>query len=144
MPNATPTNQDVVRQFYAIFASGDVSGFDEVLAAGWELTPALFGMPGTRAGEEQAIGYLHGVLSDITYTVEEIYDCGGGVVACRNMLRGVQRGPFLGLFAPGAHIALMTMEFHTVEGGRIVRTWHLEDFFGVQQQLRDAGAKPAP
>ncbi len=142
MTDTSTSRQDVVRQFYAIFASGDVSRFDDVLADGWELKPALFGMPGTRAGESQAIAYLHGVLSDISYTVEEIYDC-GDVVACRNTLRGVQRGPFLGLFAPGARIELMTMEFHTVKDGRIVRTWHLEDFFGVQQQLRAAGATPA-
>jgi ketosteroid isomerase-like protein len=140
----TTSNQDTVRQFYAVFASGDVAGFDSVLAEGWELKPALFGMPGTRAGEEQAIAYLHGVLDEITYTVEEIYDCGGGVVACRNTLRGTQRGPFLGLFAPGARIELMTMEFHTLVDGRIVRTWHLEDFYGVQQQLRAAGARPVP
>jgi hypothetical protein len=38
----------------------------------------------------------------------------------------------------------MTMEFHYFENHRIVRTRHIEDFFGVYQQLLAAGAQPVP
>ena len=139
MPN-TPI--DVVRRFYAAFASGEVAVFDDILTDDWELKPPLFGTPGTVEGEKQTIGYLHSVLTDITYTVEEIFECGDGVVACRNLLKGVQTAPFLGLSSVGAPIALMTMEFHYLKDGRIFKTWHLEDFFGVYMQLQQAGAQP--
>ena len=131
-----------VRRFYEIFASGEVEGLDEILADDWELKPPLFGTPGTKAGEQQTIGYLHGVLNAITYTVDDIHES-GDTVACRNMLRGTLKAPFLGLSAPGREIALMTMEFHHFKGDRIAVTWHLEDFFGVHQALLAAGAMSA-
>ena len=130
-----------VRRFYEIFATGEVAGFDEILTEGWELKPPLFGTPGTKAGEQHTIGYLHSVLDDISYTVDDIHQS-GDTVACRNMLRGRLKAPFLGLAAPGQGIAMMTMEFHHFEGDRIAVTWHLEDFFGVHQALLAAGATP--
>lgn len=138
------TEIDTVRKFYDIFASGEVDRFDEVLAPNWQLLPALFGSDGTVSGEKQTVSYLHSVASDITYTVEEIHDCGDGTVACRNLLKGRQTGPFLGLSATGAPFELMTMELHHLTDGRIDRTWHLEDFFGMQQQLLAAGAEQLP
>ena len=63
-------------------------------------------------------------------------------MACRNLLKGVQTAPFLGLSSVGAPIELMTMEFHYLRGDRIFKTWHLEDFFGVYLQLQRAGAQP--
>jgi SnoaL-like polyketide cyclase len=130
-----------VRRFYEIFASGAVNGFDDILTDDWELKPALFGTPGTKAGEQQTIGYLHSVLADITYTVDDIHEA-GDTVACRNMLRGTLKAPFLGLNAPDMPIALMTMEFHHFRDQRIASTWHLEDFFGVYQGLLAGGATP--
>lgn len=131
-----------VRRFYEIFASGEVAGFDDILADGWELKPPLFGTPGTKAGEQQTIGYLHSVLGGISYTVDYIQES-GDTIACRNMLRGTLKAPFLGLSARGTEIALMTMEFHHFQGDRIAETWHLEDFFGVHQSLLAAGATAA-
>lgn len=130
----------LVRQFYSSFASGDTSVFDVILAADWELKPPLFGTPGTVDGEKQTVAYLHSVLSDISYTVEDIYECGDHVVAARNVLRARQTGPFLGLAPTGQAIELMTMEFHHVQGEKIRLTWHIEDFFGVYQNLLAAGA----
>ena len=132
---------ETVRKFYGIFVSGNTAGFDEILTDDWELKPALFGTPGTKAGESQSIGYLHSVLADISYDVDDIYLASDNVVSCRNMLRATLKGPFLGLDAPGERIELMTMEFHHFRGERIALTWHLEDFFGVYQKLQAAGAK---
>lgn len=126
----------LVRRFYEAFATADLATFDEILAPDWQLRPPLFGTPGTRDGEKQTVSYLHSVLSDITYTVEDIYDTGVGVIACRNVLRATTTGPFLGVDAVGRPIELMTMEHHHVRGDQIVLTWHLEDFFGVAQALQ--------
>lgn len=35
------TDISTVRRFYEVFATGEVSGFDEVLAEDWELKPPL-------------------------------------------------------------------------------------------------------
>lgn len=134
---------DTVRQFYAVFASGEVDGFDAVLTPDWRLEPAQFGAPGTVDGEKQSVTFVHSVIGEVTYDVEEIHDGGDGVVSCRNVLRGVLKAPFLGLDLPGARVELMTMEFHHFDaaGERIALTWHMEDFYGVEQALLAQGAK---
>ena len=131
-----------VQKFYEVFSTGDTAGFDEILAPDWQPLPAVPGNPGGREGQKGTVQYLRGVLADIAYTVEEIHECNAELVVCRCALRGIQRGPFLNLSAVGARIELMTMEFHHFENDRIVRTRHLEDFFGVYMQLLAAGAKP--
>lgn len=133
---------NAVKKFYEVFSTGDLTGFDQILAGNWQPLPAVPGNPGGREGQKGTVGYLRAVLSDLTYSVEEIYECAPDVVACRCVLRGVQRGPFLGLSATGAAIELATMEFHYFQNGQIVATRHLEDFFGVYQQLLSAGATP--
>ncbi|MGB9150535.1 MAG: ester cyclase [Burkholderiales bacterium] len=130
-----------VHKFYETFTTGDVSGFDRILAIDWQALPAVPGNPGGRDGQKGTVGYLHSVLSELFYSVEEIYECGPDVVACRCALRGIQKGPFLGLSVVGAPIELMTMEFHYFKGDQIACTRHIEDFFGVYQQLIAAGAK---
>ncbi|MSP39891.1 MAG: hypothetical protein EXR70_15495 [Deltaproteobacteria bacterium] len=130
-----------VRKFYEVFTTGDVSEFDQILAPDWQPIPAVPGNPGGRDGQKGTVGYLQSVLSDLVYSVEEIYECGPDVVACRCALRGVQKGPFPGLSVVGASVELMTMEFHYFKNDQIVGTRHIEDFFGVHQQLLAAGAK---
>ena len=137
-----PDNIAIVRRFYAAFAANDMTEFDAILSPDWRLEPPLFGAPGTRDAEKETVAYLHTVISDMTYAVEEIHACGSEVVACRTTLRGRQTGAFLGLTATDADIDLMTMELHQVRDGRIVHTWHLEDFFGVYQHLLAAGGQP--
>jgi predicted ester cyclase len=136
------THIAAVQKFYDVFTTGDTTGFDEILAPDWQPVPAVPGNPGGREGQKGTVHFLRSVLADLAYTVEEIYECNAEVVACRCALRGVQQGPFLNLSAVGARIELMTMEFHYFEGDRIVRTRHIEGFFGVHQQLLAAGATP--
>jgi len=131
-----------VKKFYEVFSTGDVSGFDDILASDWQPLPAMPGNPGGRDGQKGTVGFLRSVLANLAYSVEEIYECGPDVVACRCLLRGVQQGPFLGLSPTGAPFELMTMEFHYFKEGKIIQTRHLEDFFGAYQQLLAAGATP--
>ena len=131
-----------VHRFYEAFTTGDVTGFDEILAEDWHPLPPVPGNPGGRNGQKGTVAYLNSVLSNVRYSVEEIYECSPEVVACRCALKAVHSGPFLGLTPSQAPFELMTMEFHYFENGRITVTRHLEDFFGVYQQLLAAGAKP--
>lgn len=131
-----------VHQFYEVFNTRDISVFDDILAEDWQPLPPVPGNPGGRNGQKGTVAYLNSVLSSVRYTVEEIYECSPDVVTCRCALKAVHSGPFLGLAPTGATIELMTMEFHYFKNGRIAATRHIEDFFGVYEQLLAAGAKP--
>ena len=58
-----------VRKFYEVFTTGDVSGFDQVLAADWQPLPAVPGNPGGRDGQKGTVHFLQSILKDLTYTV---------------------------------------------------------------------------
>lgn len=45
------------------------------------------------------------------------------------------RGEFLGVPATGRRVEFRAFDFHRLEGGRIARSWHLEDNFGLLDQL---------
>jgi predicted ester cyclase len=138
------TKIETVQKFYEIFASGKKSQFAEILTADWDKRPQLAGRPKIENGEAETVEYLHSLLSDITYDVDDIYQASESVVVCRNMLRGTIKDQFLGLRLPGEKIELMTMEFHHFDGDRIALTWHLEDFFGVYQKLLAKGGEAIP
>lgn len=72
-----------VRQFYEVFTSGAVSGFDDILAVDWQPLPAVPGNPGGRDGQKGTVAYLQSMLLNLSYTVEEIYECGPDTVVCR-------------------------------------------------------------
>jgi predicted ester cyclase len=138
------TKIETVRKFYEIFASAETSKFSEILTANWDKRPQLTGRPKIENGEAETVEYLHSLLSEISYDVDDIYQASESVVVCRNMLRGTIKDQFLGLRRPGERIELMTMEFHHFDGDRIALTWHLEDFFGVYQKLLAKGDDAMP
>jgi predicted ester cyclase len=75
----------------------------------------------------------------------------GDRAAVRNTVSGTRRGAFMGYEPTGKHIEMRTMDMRTMDmhqdrDGRIIATWHLEDFAGLLARLSapaDAPARPA-
>ncbi|MFC8083068.1 SDR family oxidoreductase [Streptomyces sp. NPDC057340] len=57
------------------------------------------------------------------------------MVAVRAVSRGKHTGEPLGVEDTGREVELRAADFHQVVDGRIVRTWHLEDYFSIATQL---------
>lgn len=73
---------------------------------------------------------------DLVVTVEDVVVSGdGGLAAVRSVSRGVHAGELLGVPGTGRRVEFRASDFHRLENGRIVKTWHLEDYFGVATQL---------
>ncbi|MGW6740099.1 ester cyclase [Streptomyces sp. NPDC055025] len=73
-------------------------------------------------------------LGNRTFTIEDVV-AAGDRVAVRSVTRGTHKGEFLGVPATGRQVEIRASDYHQVEDGRIVRSWHLEDYYGVLQQL---------
>jgi predicted ester cyclase len=67
----------------------------------------------------------------------------GDKVAVRNTVSGTHQGAFMGHQPTGRRIEMRTMDIHQVLDGRIVTTWHLEDFAGLMAQLTAGPGAPA-
>lgn len=129
----TEGNKAVVRRFYEPFRTGDTSSYQDILAPEWVNHPAE---PGTAPGPAGAppVGFYRAVLPDLVSTTEAVI-AEGDLVAVRTTHRGTHSAEFLGIPATGRRVELRTQDVHRLADGRIVETWHLEDFAGLRQQL---------
>ncbi len=123
-----------VRRFYEAVSSGNAGLADEVLAPDWEDIPLNPGQGPGREGYKQTIAYLRGVFPDLNITIEDIV-VSGDRVAVRSVARGTHSGEILGVPATGRQVEFRAFDFHRLEGGRIMQSWHLEDYFGLLNQL---------
>jgi steroid delta-isomerase-like uncharacterized protein len=136
---------DVVRGFYEPFRTGDTSVYDRILASDWVDIPLAPGQEQGPSGMVGQIAAFRRAMPDYNVIHEDVI-AQGDRVAVRNTVSGTHQGAFMGIQPTGTHIEMRTMDVHQVRDGRIVTTWHLEDFAGLMAQLNspaDAPAKPA-
>lgn len=60
----------------------------------------------------------------------------GDKVVVRSRATGTPNGPLFGVDGKGKSFDILTIDIHTVEDGKIVRSYHLEDWAGALQQLK--------
>jgi steroid delta-isomerase-like uncharacterized protein len=129
----TTEAETLVRHMYEPLATGDTARVDQALAPDWEAVPPLQAGPGA-AGWKATVAHLRSVFTELTITIEDVV-VSGDLVAVRSVSRGVHTGELLGVPGTGRRVEIRAADFHRIEDGRIVRTWHLEDYFGVATQL---------
>jgi len=132
---------DVVRSFYEPFRTGDTSIFDEVLAQDWIDVPLAPGQQQGPVGMADQIAAFRHAMPDYNVTHEDLI-VQGDKVAVRNTVSGTHQGAFMGIQPTGKHIEMRTMDVHQVRNGKIIATWHLEDFAGLMAQLNAPADAP--
>lgn len=134
---------ELIGTMYEAF-TGKTGLLDAAVTDDWEDIPLQPGLEPGRGGAKALIEWLNEVFSDLRYDVEEIIDGrgedGNGMVGVRATMRGIHTGEFLGIAPTGRETELRTHEFHQIVDGRIVRTYHMEDWLGWFQQV---GSWPA-
>jgi predicted ester cyclase len=129
----TTESEKAVRRFYEALAVGDTALVDAACAPDWSAVPALRSGSGPD-GWKASIARLRGAFSDLTVTIDHLVEA-GDMVAVRSTGRGVHTGELLGVPGTGRTVEFTAADFHRTRGGRIVRTWHLEDYLGIAGQL---------
>jgi predicted ester cyclase len=124
---------------YRAFSDQNPDLMDAAVTADWDDIPLAPGQGPGPEGLKPIIRSFIEALPDVRITVHDVL-MSPGRAAVRAEITGTHRGPLFGVAATGKKIRFPIHEFHEFEGGRIKRTWHLEDWFGVFLQL---GAFPA-
>lgn len=141
-PGATTDPADVVRAFYEPFRTGDTSAYAEVLAPDWTDLPLAPGQQQGPAGMADQIALFRHAMPDYDVTHEDVV-VQGDKVAVRNTVSGTHQGAFMGIQPTGKRVEMRTMDVHQVRDGKIITTWHLEDFAGLMAQLSSPAGAPA-
>lgn len=131
--NNTSAVEATVRSFYQALNTGSTALVDQALAPGWEAIPALRTGPGAE-GWKASVAHLREVFTDLSVTIEDVI-VSGDRAAVRSVNRGIHTGELLGVPGVGKPIEFWATDVHRLENGRIVQTWHLEDYFGIATQI---------
>jgi predicted ester cyclase len=81
-----------------------------------------------------AIGQRLKDVPDLKWEIKELL-VSGNRVTVRGEATGTPAGDFLGAPHGGKSFKLMSIDVHTIEGDRIVRSYHIEDWLGAVRQL---------
>ncbi|WP_299407240.1 ester cyclase [uncultured Roseobacter sp.] len=139
MAESAQANEQATVQVFYDFLSNPVSeenaaAFKAAVAEDWE---SIGDYSGETKSREELMGQMGGfaqLIPDLNWAVEEMIQSGNQVVV-RGRATGTPNGPLFGVDGKGKSFEIMSIDIHTVEGGSIVRTYHVEDWSGALRQL---------
>ncbi len=83
------------------------------------------------------IGQRLRTIPDLKWEIKEVL-VSGNQVTVRGEASGTPSGELMGNPTNGKSFKLMSIDVHTLEGGKIARTYHVEDWQGAFRQLSAA------
>ena len=73
-------------------------------------------------------------VPDLKWQIKEVL-VSGNQVTVRGEATGTPSGEFFGAAHTGKSFKVMSIDVHTIEGGKMVRSYHVEDWMGAVRQL---------
>ena len=73
-------------------------------------------------------------VPDLKWEIKEVL-VAGNQVTVRGEATGTPAGEFMGAPRTGKSFKVMSIDVHTIEGGKMVRSYHIEDWIGAVRQL---------
>ena len=81
-----------------------------------------------------AVGARLKSVPDLKWQIKDVMVSGDQVIV-RGEATGTPAGEFFGAPASGKSFRVMSIDVHTIEGGKMVRSYHIEDWIGAGRQL---------
>ncbi|TAN52943.1 MAG: hypothetical protein EPN21_02640 [Methylococcaceae bacterium] len=149
--------EQVVRKFYKLLSDGTLlseeqfinAGVTDIVGANWDDEPTSLCLEDS--GEKllgvpcfiKTFATFHSLIPDMNWHPEEIVRLRGPGI--RYLVRATGSGTpqldkfdFLGLgdaWNPGASFSVMSIDIHTLKHGKIVKSYHVEDWLEARHQL---------
>lgn len=128
------TNVKDVTLWYAAFDKHDPSLIDKILDKNWVDVPAAPGQPPGPEGAKRILDELTTSFPDLKVTIGEILQDGNKVIV-RSEISGTHQAAFMGFPARNRRLTIQAIDIHEFRDGKIVRTWHTEDWLTGLHQL---------
>ncbi|MET0617543.1 MAG: ester cyclase [Luteibacter sp.] len=123
-----------VETLYRAFSEKNPDLVDDVLAPTWDDIPLAPGqLPGPQGIKDIIRGFVQ-AFPDVAIVIHDMVQ-ERGKVGVRAEIRGTHRDEFFGIPATGKAVSFRLHEFHVLEDLKLATTWHMEDWFGLFQQL---------
>ncbi len=89
------------------------------------------------APRDKVIGNIAGfgkAIPDLKWEIREVLVAGDRAIV-RGEASGTPAGPFMGVPHGGKGFKVMSIDVHTIRDGKIMRSYHVEDWMGATRQL---------
>src|SRR3954466_11666115 len=126
----TADEREALLNFYRAVDEEDMDLVDLAVTDDWENLPAE---PGQARGPKMLktiYAQSTAAFSDMEMRIEVLI-AEPHRAAVRVVAAALHRGELMGIAPPGKRFTLDLHELHAFEGGRIARTWHMEDMLGL-------------
>ena len=124
----------LAQRYYSILnPGGSATVLDGLVAEDWK----NYSSNGSFTNQQQFAGQVAGlrrIVPDLVWRIDEIIVSGDKMIV-RGQGSGTPVAELFGAPVTGRSFAILSIDIHTVRGGRIVETYHLEDWAGALQQL---------
>lgn len=130
----TEQEMKAIENLYRAFTDKNPDLLDLACSPDWQDIPLLPGQgPGPQGLKDLIPGFLK-AFPDMRIDIHEIVGAAGRA-GVRASIVGTHLGEIFGVQPSGQVVNVPLHEFHHLEGGRITHTWHLEDWFGMLNQI---------
>lgn len=137
--DAMTTEKAAVQTFYDLLSNpgsaAATKSFSANTADNWESIGNYSGKNKSKGAFLGQMGFFAKLMPDLNWKVEEMIQSGNRVVV-RGRASGTPKGPLFGVDGKGKGFEIMTIDIHTVANGKIVSTYHIEDWAGALGQLK--------
>lgn len=130
---------ETVRAFYSDILTAPAEStserYYELFSPDVVSIPTPPGGPGAE-GMLNTVAFLGQVVPDLTWVPQEVIALEDGRFVVRGLASGTPVGPFFGVDPPtGRSFSIMSIDILTLEDGKIVNIYHLEDWTSAIAQL---------
>ena len=120
--------------WYEAFDKKNPEILDRILAKDWTDIPPAPNQPAGPEGAKQILAELRTTFPDLKIKIEDMVQEEDKVVV-RSTITGTQKGPLIGFPAKNHSMSIQAIDIHEIKDGKIVRTWHTEDWMTGLHQL---------
>jgi steroid delta-isomerase-like uncharacterized protein len=135
--SAAPASNEprqIASQWYEAFARHEAGLLEKILAPSWVDIPSPPDAPHGPEAAKAVMAMLVRAFPDFDIKIEDIIKDANKVVVSSN-ISGTQRQAFAGLPAIGRSMKIQAVDIHEIENGKIIRTWHTEDWMTGLREL---------
>jgi steroid delta-isomerase-like uncharacterized protein len=120
--------------WYEAFSKKDPAILDKILSEDWVDIPSPPDTPAGPAGVKPLLAMLTTTFPDLNLAIKDILQDGNKVVV-RAEMTGTQKEAFMGFPSKNRKMNIQVVDIHEFKDGKIIRTWHTEDWMSGLRQL---------
>jgi predicted ester cyclase len=136
---AMANDKAAVQTFYDFLSNpGSAShakAFRANVADDWQSIGNYSGKNKTTGAFIGQLGHFAKLIPDMNWKIEEMIQAGNRVIV-RGRATGTPQGPLFGVDGKGKSFTIMSIDIHTLENGKIAKSYHVEDWAGALAQLK--------